>query len=226
MPGKPRKVAVPRPTVPMDLASLAEWPLPVSRVDFDDGLAFVYAARAGGYTAFDLAAAPDDSRRYEVLDGVLVVSPCPLLPHQRAVVRLSAILLMAEVGTATTLVAPYDVKVSVKKNFQPDLLVLPDRESTLPVLVVEVLSKYGRRYDRQTKRAAYQAAGIASYWIVDPGEPSVTVLELDDDNSDGDKGGDDGDRDGYREVGVIRGDDLVELTRPYPVRFRPSDLLA
>jgi Uma2 family endonuclease len=219
-PSKPRKVAVPRPTVPLDLASLAEWPLPVSRVEFDDGLAFVHAARPGGYTAFDLAAAPDDSRRYELLDGVLVVSPCPLLPHQRVVVRLSAILLMAEVGTATTLVAPYDVKVSVKKNFQPDLLVLPDREATLPVLVVEVLSKYGRAYDRQTKRAAYQAAGIASYWIVDPDEPSVTVLEL------GDRDQDDQGQDGYREVGIVRGDDLVELTRPYPLRFRPSDLLA
>jgi Uma2 family endonuclease len=214
-PRAPRKVPVPQPTVALDLASLAEWPLPVSRVDFDDGLAFVHSARPGGYTTFDLEAAPDDSRRYELLDGVVVVSPCPLLPHQRAVVRLSAVLLLAEVGTATTLVAPYDVKVSVKKKFQPDLLVLPDREATLPVLVVEVLSKYGRRYDRQTKRAAYQAAGIQSYWIVDTDEPSVTVLELGE-----------GDQDGYREVCIIRSDDLVELVQPFPVRFRPSDLLA
>ncbi|WP_206443327.1 hypothetical protein, partial [Candidatus Protofrankia californiensis] len=43
---------------------------------------------------------------------------------------------------------------SVNKKFQPDVLVLPDQEATLPVLAVEVLPRYGRTYDTQKKRTA------------------------------------------------------------------------
>jgi Uma2 family endonuclease len=196
---------------PVDLVAVAGWPLPVSRVEFDEGLAFIHAAEPGGYSPDDLDEAPDDGRRYELLDGVVVVSPSPGLPHQRAVVNLVMVLRPAEVGTTCTLVAPYGVPTGLKKKFEPDVLVLPDRESTLPVLAVEVLSKYGRTYDRKKKRAAYEQGGIGSYWIVDPNVPEVTVLEL----AEG----------GYREVGVFRDDEAVEVDRPYPVRFRPADLL-
>jgi hypothetical protein len=42
----------------------------------------------------------------------------------------------------------------------------------------------------------------------------VTVLEL----GGGDQ--DDQGQDGYREVVIVRGDDIVELTRPYPLSIR------
>jgi hypothetical protein len=41
-----------------------------------------------GWTAEMARALPDDGRRYEVLDGALLVTPAPELVHQRAVMRL------------------------------------------------------------------------------------------------------------------------------------------
>ncbi|HWR46507.1 MAG TPA: Uma2 family endonuclease, partial [Pseudonocardiaceae bacterium] len=37
---------------------------------------------AGEFTVEDLERMPDDGRRYELLDGVLVVSPAPGVWHQ------------------------------------------------------------------------------------------------------------------------------------------------
>jgi Uma2 family endonuclease len=97
------------------------------------------------------------------------------------------------------------------KVFEPDLLVLPRDDDQAALLVIEVLSKYGRSYDRRVKRWEYQGAGIPSYWIIDPDAPSVTVLEL-------------SSRGGYRQAEVFHGNDTCVIDRPFPVRFRPSDL--
>ncbi|WP_165485601.1 Uma2 family endonuclease [Protofrankia symbiont of Coriaria ruscifolia] len=198
---------------PLDITGLAGWPLPVSRIDFDEGLAFLHALDSGGYTVDDLEHAPHDQRRWELLDGVVVVSPAPSYRHQRVVLNLGMTLRMSEVGPARTLIAPFDVPVSVNKKFQPDVLVLSDQEATPPVLAVEVLSRYGRTYDTQKKRTAYQDAGIRSYWVVDPEVPSVTVHLL-------------GRHGVYEIAATVRGDDRCEIAEPFPVTLRPTDLLA
>lgn len=47
-----------------------------------------------------------------------------------------------------------------------------------PALVVEVLSPSGRGRDLYEKRRIYANGGAEWYWIVDPDEPSLTVLRL------------------------------------------------
>ena len=44
------------------------------------------------FTVEDLEDMPDDEFRYELDDGMLIVSPAPSLPHQIAVMRLAVIL--------------------------------------------------------------------------------------------------------------------------------------
>jgi Uma2 family endonuclease len=46
-----------------------------------------------------------------------------------------------------------------------------------PLLVVELVSPNQENQDYRYKRSEYAARGIAEYWIVDPMEKKVTVLE-------------------------------------------------
>ncbi len=54
-----------------------------------DGTVDAEARPAAGtpFTVADLDATPDDGRRYQLLDGVLVVSPRPVIAHQWVATR-------------------------------------------------------------------------------------------------------------------------------------------
>ncbi|HEX2894674.1 MAG TPA: Uma2 family endonuclease [Marmoricola sp.] len=47
-----------------------------------------------------------------------------------------------------------------------------------PVLVVEILSPGTRLIDLNLKKARYERAGVASYWVVDSDEPQLLAWEL------------------------------------------------
>jgi Uma2 family endonuclease len=82
------------------------------------------SAGTDGWTVDDLAAFPDDSLRYEIIDGVLLVSPSPALPHQRAITRLNQVLAVACPTDLEVFVAPLDWQPAVNRSFEPDLLVV------------------------------------------------------------------------------------------------------
>jgi Uma2 family endonuclease len=118
----------------------------------------------------------DPGRRYEVVDGELLVSPAPRRSHQRAVARLLRLLsdFVEPTGLGEVLASPADVYVERRTSVQPDLFVIPlvngrpagDAEAVDPLLVVEVLSPATARHDRLVKRALYQRKAV-EYWIVD-----------------------------------------------------------
>ena len=93
-----------------------------------------------------------------------------------------------------------------QRGFTPKRIELP------PLLVVEVGSPSTRRVDLGTKRLAYEAAGVAAYWLLDPGGPALTVLHL--------EGGI------YVEHARVAGDERYVATVPYPVTVVPGSLLA
>ena len=165
----------------------------------------------------DLRAMPDDGHRYELVDGTLIVTPAPKIPHQRVVGRLIVVLSQAAPDEYEVLPAPVDYVVSERTVLQPDVLVARRSELGLdnlrraPVLVVEVLSGSTRRIDLGTKRLAFEAAGVPSYWLVDPDEPGLIVLEL--------AGGH------YEEVARVSGDEAWTAVRPFPVRIVPTELV-
>ena len=141
--------------------------------------------RAGDWTADDLDDLPDDGLRYELVDGVLLVSPSPAVTHQAAVVNLLERLLQHVPPHLRVLTAPLDVRFSPVRQLQPDVLVVPREVAALklerdPLLVVEVLSPSTRATDLTLKRHVFEQAGVPSYWLLDPEEPSLTVLELQD----------------------------------------------
>lgn len=171
------------------------------------------------FTQADLDALPESSGyRFELLDGILIVSPSPNLAHQRLAADLFMLLRSACPADCEVLFGPFDLKPNAERTFVPDVLVARTADfdekmltRAAPLLVVEVRSSSTGLYDRTTKRAVYAEWGVPSYWLADPTEPSVRVLELDD-----------GDR--YREVAVVRRGMSVELTMPYPLTLALPDI--
>jgi Uma2 family endonuclease len=124
---------------------------------------------------------PDDGTRYELLEGMLLVTPAPSLAHQVVATRLAATLTSALRGSGAIVVAVGAIQRGKHTQLQPDVLVCPPgvrptlnwRDVREWWLAVEVLSPSSRLYDREVKRGAYLALGVQEYWIADPGDCSV-----------------------------------------------------
>lgn len=165
-------------------------------------------------TEDDLEELPSDGHRYELVDGVLVVTPAPSEPHQSAVVALAVLLAGLCPPELKLLVAPFDVRLAADTVLQPDVLVCRRGDLTRrnlpasPVLAVEVLSPSTRRIDLALKRSRYEAAGCPSYWVVDPDVPSIVAWELH--------------GSAYVEAGHAQGTDTLRLELPFAVELTPS----
>ena len=173
--------------------------------------------RGGDWTVDDLAGLPDDGLQYELVDGMLLVTPAPRTRHQRVSLRLAVLLDAACPPELEVFHAPLDYQPDRRTSLQPDLLVVRREDVgefsiTAPLLLaVEVLSPSTRAKDLLLKRGLYEQAGVSSYWVVDPDEPSLQAWDL----VDG----------AY--VGVARavGDELVTMARPFRVDVTPDQLL-
>jgi Uma2 family endonuclease len=169
-------------------------------------------------TRDDLDRMPDDGRRYELIDGVLIVSPAPSVRHQIVVSNVNDLLKRACPPELLVLFAPLDAALAVDTVMQPDLLVARRDDFSkrdlpkAPLLAVEVLSPSTRRVDLMLKFSRFEAAGCAAYWVVDPDTPSLIAWEL---------------RDGaYAQVAKVTGDESVRLTSPFEVTVVPVDLIS
>jgi Uma2 family endonuclease len=136
------------------------------------------------YTVDDLEKFPDDGNRYELLDGVLLVTPQAAAVHQVVVSRIQGELIVALQKTGLAhVVGPGAVERRPRTQLQPDILVYPARfapitdwrKITEHWLAVEVLSPSSRMYDREFKRDAYFALGLQQVWLVDWRDESVEV---------------------------------------------------
>jgi Uma2 family endonuclease len=143
-------------------------------------------ASAVKLTYADFLQFPDDGRRHELIDGEHYVTPSPVIPHQRLVLRLAVTLsaCLEASGLGEVFVAPLDVVLSDHDVVEPDLLVVLYGQGEIlthqhvrgaPALVVEVLSPGTRRRDEGIKRLLYDRSGVREYWLVNPAGRSVTV---------------------------------------------------
>jgi Uma2 family endonuclease len=183
----------------------------------DPGFAEFAAGRP--FTVYDLEAMPDDGYRYELIDGMLTVTPAPGWQHQQGSGALFVQLWSACTADFRVLSAPFAVRTSIRNELQPDILVAryvdltPKNLPVDPVLAVEVLSESTALNDLNNKKAAYERMGAASYWVVDPEPPGgLTVFEL---NSQG----------RYRQVASVCGEEKFATDRPFPIIIVPARLL-
>jgi Uma2 family endonuclease len=172
-----------------------------------------------GFTIDDLDRMPDDGHRYELLDGTLIVSPAPAMPHQRVVAVL--IVLLEQACPEDLVVFPnINVRLDTATALEPDVVVAcpadPGGARLVgpPLLAVEVLSPDSALRDLNLKKAAYERYGVPCYWVIDPDldRPTLRAFEL--------SGG------VYREIAHVTGDEAFAARRPFAVQVTPSYLTA
>ncbi len=120
----------------------------------------------------------DEARRWELVEGGIVMTPRPRPLHQ--VVSGNLRQLIRE-NLPASLAVLQEVEITVEARFpptvrDPDLVVVnrsvvdlnPVRVDAVDVaLVIEIVSPGSRRTDRVMKAYEYAKAGIEHYWIVD-----------------------------------------------------------
>jgi Uma2 family endonuclease len=171
------------------------------------------------FTVAELDRMPDDGHRYELLDGVLVVSPRPSPAHQVVAFTLASVLDRAAPPEWQVVPEPA-VMVSRNTEFAPDIVVVRRDQlsgtkiTSPPVLVVEVRSPSTALIDLNRKKAAYERFVVESYWVMipDPDKPELIAFEL---------------RDGrYEEAARVGGDEPFAARRPFGVEVVPARLVA
>ena len=161
---------------------------------------------------------PDDDRRYELDDGVLIVSPAPLNIHQLVVARLSYIL-TASCPDQLAVLPGVGINITRFQHRIPDVAVVPADsfdskfQERPPLLAVEVSSKSTRLYDRNRKKDVYEGFGIPAYWIVEPDrdQPRLIAYELEDGK--------------YHVAADVTGDEQFHATLPFLVTITPATLV-
>lgn len=171
-------------------------------------------------TVKDMENMPDDGNRYELDEGMLIVSPAPYNNHQIVTDNLHFILRRARTPGFIVVSGP-GINLSKYQHRIPDIAVARAEgfrvaevfEERPPVLAVEVASRRTRLYDRTRKKAVYEQYGIESYWIVNPDldQPDITAFSLGNGK--------------YQQSGYAVGEQKFVTEVPFPVSFAPAQLL-
>lgn len=177
---------------------------------------WVVGPTQGQWTYADYAALPDDGQHYEVVKGVLYMSPAPTPGHQGISFEIAVYLrqFVQMTGLGRVFVAPTDVELGPRDIVQPDVFVLLNKNlgqigrtriTGAPDLVVEVLSPGTMRHDLREKLDAYARAKVPEYWIVNPSEHVVELLVLE--------------KTGYHSLGAFQDDEVLSsrVVRDWPI---------
>lgn len=138
-------------------------------------------------SADEYLALGETQTRYELIDGVVCMSPSPTFRHQQVITEIAI-----QIGTflrdhpVGRVAVEIDVRLRDNLVYRPDVVYLSNENAARcgdaitvpPDLVVEIISPDSRAYDARTKRADYESAGIGEYWIIDPDRDEFTFLVL------------------------------------------------
>jgi len=145
------------------------------------------------FTYDDYQTLPEDSlKRYELLDGDILVSPAPTVLHQWVAANLEFILQshVRRHHLGVVLASPIDVvfgEGNVREVVQPDILfisnerrrIISDKEiQGAPDLLIEVLSESTAERDRGYKKTLYGRYGVCEYWLADPQARTINVYAI------------------------------------------------
>jgi len=138
------------------------------------------------FTYEDYLNTPDD-KRYELIEGELLMTPSPVPYHQWIVTNIGSELreFIKTNKLGKVFLAPCDVHLDDETILEPDVLFISkDRLNIIgeknvqgaPDLIVEVLSEGTAYRDLVKKKKLYAKFGVKEYWIVDPSEKTVEIF--------------------------------------------------
>lgn len=127
-------------------------------------------------------AAVNDTCRYELDDGTLIIMPPPDKEHGTLVIRIGAWLLAHGYADDRVAASPGIRIKEGESGRSPDLVVVGSVardavwiEPNDVLLVVEIVSKGSEKIDRLVKPVEYAGVGIPWYWRVERGPEGATV---------------------------------------------------
>ncbi len=138
---------------------------------------------------FDAITNYDDRYRYELIHGVLVVSPIPGMAEGDPNEELGFLLRLYKEthpqGGALDLTAFERYVYLADSRRRADRLIwaesgrLPDIEKDVPTIVAEFVSKgkRDRHRDYEEKRREYLELGVQEYWVIDRFHRTLTVFK-------------------------------------------------
>lgn len=155
----------------------------------DPRTAYHVGRRLTALQFFDLE---NDGNWYELVDGVVVMSPSPTPKHQHVALRFAA-LIDAYTESNPVGVAYFETDVLLESRpdgrdlvYRPDVAFvrtenvrdIGERIACAPDLVIEVASPSTQRFDQETKLSDYERHGVLELWLVDMDAQTVRFLRL------------------------------------------------
>jgi Uma2 family endonuclease len=145
----------------------------------------------GSWTYEDYCRIPDDGKRYEVIRGVLHVSPAPGSRHQLVIAELFGSLhqFVRTMRLGLVIPSPLDVLLpGLATPIEPDIVFVSRARAHIvkeeyilgpPDLVVEVLSPSNSDRYMEERLDVFAEGGIDECWVVDPQALRIDVHSRD-----------------------------------------------
>ena len=130
-----------------------------------------------------------DDKRYELIEGELIMVPAPVTYHQKISRELEFELLkfVKKNGLGEVFDAPCDVVLSNENVVQPDILFISKERLNIieeknihgpPDIVIEIVSEDSAYRDMIQKKKLYAQFGVSEFWLVIPKEKEIEIYML------------------------------------------------
>lgn len=151
----------------------------------------VAAAIAEQISVLEQYQALPEGANYQLIEGKIIEMPSPIKSHQQLSFKLTLLLgnFIQQHDLGEMYTAPFDVYLSEKNVYQPDLLFVSSKNAHLierrgvmgaPDLVIELSSEGTDHIDKKKKLHNYEKYGVKEYFIVDPEDNEVISYYLED----------------------------------------------
>ncbi len=138
------------------------------------------------FTYQDYLDLPEDGKRYEVINGELIMVAAPNTGHQiiSAYIEVELYNFVQKKQLGQVLDAPVDVVLSESNVVQPDILFISKENLDIiaekniagaPDLIIEIISPSSAYYDLLEKKELYATYNVKEYWIVEPKKKWIEV---------------------------------------------------